>query len=322
MPRRPTKHHHGRRSQPLAFSPFSRSVALLNSGNKKAKHQNPSSRIYMNDSPSSSGKDIVNHTTDSSDEEDFDGVVQADFAFFDPKSDDFHGVKLLLQTFLDDNEWDLSDFVELILQQTTVGTVVKIENDDDNCVYAVASALNIARYKDHKCIAEFKEFITKACQEENTRDKLRWLLGKQDSKVCILVSQRMVNLPPQLLPSLYDALFDEISWATEDEPTEELRRSFCFDYYLLVTKMYKHLNAHQKKTVRSSKDDADDDIIYSKPEDELFHKLSLWSFTFPLRTQQIPPPELKQYRLTGLVIAVEASKVSTFRQQLKSLITE
>ena len=69
------------------------------------------------------------------------GVVQTDFVFFDPKPDDFHGVKILLQTYLDDKQWDLSGFVDLILAQTTVGTLVKIEG------YDVLSALNLGRYK-------------------------------------------------------------------------------------------------------------------------------------------------------------------------------
>jgi protein BCP1 len=64
---------------------------------------------------------------------------------------------------------------------------------------------------------EFKEFLLKACQEEDVVDDLRSVLGEQAQNVGLLVSQRVVNLPPQLLPPLYDALFDEVSWATEDE---------------------------------------------------------------------------------------------------------
>lgn len=64
---------------------------------------------------------------------------------------------------------------------------------------------------------EFKEFLLKACQEEDVVDDLRQVLGEQAQNVGLLVSQRVVNLPPQLLPPLYDALFDEVSWATEDE---------------------------------------------------------------------------------------------------------
>lgn len=64
---------------------------------------------------------------------------------------------------------------------------------------------------------EIKEFLLKACQEKDVVDGLRLILGEQAQNVGLLVSQRVVNLPPQLLPPLYDALFDEVSWATEDE---------------------------------------------------------------------------------------------------------
>lgn len=64
---------------------------------------------------------------------------------------------------------------------------------------------------------ELKDFLLKACQEKDVQDNLISLLGEQAQLVGLMVSQRVVNLPPQLLPPLYDALFDEVSWATEDE---------------------------------------------------------------------------------------------------------
>ncbi|KAI5353317.1 hypothetical protein L3X38_006210 [Prunus dulcis] len=211
---------------------------------------------------------VKNEHSESSDEEEFDGTVQADFAFFDPKPDDFHGVKTLLQTYLDDIEWDLSGFVDLILEQTTVGTVVKIEDDEDNGIFALATALNLGRYKDHKCFMEVKEFLVK------------------------------------LWPPLYDALFDEVSWATEDEPTEELCNFFRFKFYIIVSKVYKHKNAHQKKGMSTS----DEEIIYIKPEDEIFHELSSWSFEFSLHTQQLATHELRDYQQMGeIMMLIERS---------------
>lgn len=87
--------------------------------------------------------------------------MQVDFEFFDPKPGDFHGVKLLLQKYLDNYQWDLSGFVDLILAQTTVGTVVKsadsegdtnesdgnIDGDDEEELFAVITALNLGRYQ-------------------------------------------------------------------------------------------------------------------------------------------------------------------------------
>lgn len=66
-------------------------------------------------------------------------------------------------------------------------------------------------------MADLKEFLVKACDQKDVFPKLSLFLGDQAKDVGLLVSQRVVNLPPQLLPPLYDALFDEVSWATEDE---------------------------------------------------------------------------------------------------------
>ncbi|KAB5521907.1 hypothetical protein DKX38_026226 [Salix brachista] len=348
MPRRPTRRRGSMIARPLTFAPFSRSLAHLHSTHMP-KHQMLGSKVPGSPSNNKGGAVVKktlkekNEQSESSEEEEFGGDVQADFAFFDPKPDDFHGVKILLHSYLDNTEWDLSGFVDLILEQTTVGTVVKIEDDEDNGLFSVVSALNLGRYK-----AKLKEFLLKHCLEKNIKGDLRVLLGEQAHNVGLLVSRRVVNLPPQLLPPLYDALCDEISWATEDEPTEELRNSFRFNSYVLVSKIYKHKNADKKNRLSSDSEEA---IIYVNPEDEIFHKLSLWSFNFPFHAEQVTahehscvhilshvpldertskcdratvdkPPLLKNYRPMGLVMAVEADKVSTFREQLRSLIDE
>ncbi|CAE6086048.1 unnamed protein product [Arabidopsis arenosa] len=260
---------------------------------------------------------------ESSDEEDSQGEVQADFEFFDPKATDFQGVKILLQNYLDDKEWDLSGFVDLILDQTTVGTVVKVAYDEDDALFALVTALNLARYKashDTKCFRELQEFLLKVCSEKNVASDLELLLEKKAKDVGLLVSQRVMNLPPQLLPPLYDGLLDEVSWATEDEPTEELRGSFRFKSYILITKIYKLKHPKQRKPCRGEKEN--EETIFLKPEDEIFLELSSWSFTFPIQSQLVTSQELKNYQLTGLVMVVEAQKIPEFRQKLKSLIDE
>ncbi|XP_042488767.1 protein BCCIP homolog [Macadamia integrifolia] len=325
MPRRPTRRLHFPKPQPFVFSAFGRSVAAATFKHKRQTH-NPNFKEKVL-SKSSDDDKFLKHSmkdemgvSESSDEEEHNEIVQADFAFFDPKPDDFHGVKILLLSYLDNKQWDLSGFVDLILAQTTVGTVVKLEDADDDGLFSVVTALNMGRYKDHRCITELNKFLIEVCQEKDVLSKLRLILGEEASNVGLLVSQRVANLPPQLLPPLYDALFDEASWATEDEPTEELQDSFRFKFYLVLTRIYKHKDANRQKGI--SKYCSDEPIIYIKPEDEIFHKLSSWSFNFPLQTQQMATHELRNYRLTGLVMAVEADKIPTFRKDLKSLISE
>ncbi|KAK3016928.1 hypothetical protein RJ639_006917, partial [Escallonia herrerae] len=350
MPRKPTSRGMLQNPPPSTFSRFARSQALIASAYRSKRKINKS-KFYKKSRSNFSGNGFENHASDENSEqaessdEDFDGVVQADFAFFDPKPSDFHGVKILLQTYLDEKQWDVSGFADLILGQTTVGTVIKVEDDEDDGVYSVVTALNLGRYKarnkfctislsqpaanhDHKCIEEIKEFLRKSCKEEDIMNNLRSYLGEQAQDVGLLISQRVVNLPPQLLPPMYDALFDEVSWATEDEPTEELRNSFCFKYYLLISRIYKHKSADQQKRQKS-----DEAIVYVKPEDEIFHKVPTFtevshssaSDSFNLHLSSAPGPSvsicalsslylmrqemLKDYQLMGLVMAVEASKV-------------
>lgn len=64
---------------------------------------------------------------------------------------------------------------------------------------------------------QLKEFLRKICQDKDVLDDLKLILGENAPGVGLLVSQRVVNLPPELIIPLYDALFDEVSWATEDE---------------------------------------------------------------------------------------------------------
>ena len=72
-------------------------------------------------------------------------IVNINFDFFDPKPNDFHGIKALLRTYLDDEVWDISGFVDLVLAQTTVGTVIKA-GDEGNPI-ALLTALNLGRYQ-------------------------------------------------------------------------------------------------------------------------------------------------------------------------------
>ncbi|KAJ6814045.1 protein BCCIP-like protein [Iris pallida] len=337
--RRPAKRRRRRPSKPhphlLSFSSFSRHMAHVSNSRAPAHLTGTPSRSDIS-KPKPATKRIQTPCSSSTSEEEGEEdeeapmeMVQADFGFFDPKPGDFGGVKLLLQNYLDDRAWDLSGFVDLILEQMTVGTVVKSdgyddddeeEKDEDEGVYAVVSALNFGRYAGHECFGELKKYLIESCSDDSTKTKLKLLLQEQASDVGLLVSQRFVNCPNQLVPPLYDALFDEVSWATEDEPTKELRDSFRFKFYLLITRIYENKNYNQRKARANS--DGDEPIIYVKEEDEIFRELSSFSFTFPLHAEQLAPQELKNYRTMGLVMVVEADQAPKFRTKLKSLLAD
>ncbi|WVZ61338.1 hypothetical protein U9M48_011236 [Paspalum notatum var. saurae] len=321
---------------------------------KRARRAEPSSDDEEEEERGSSESEDEEEEEDSfgTSESDGDGdgesseeleTVQADFAFFDPKPTDFHGVRLLLKTYLDSKPWDLTGFVDIILAQTTVGTVVKLADDDDDHdhhqgqgngaadkknsnddddLFGLISVLSLGRYAEHRCIKDIKEYLLSVCADKDAKKQLRSLLEGKASSVGLLVCRRFVNFPYELLPKLYDALFDEVSWATEDEPTKELQDSFRFKHYLLVVRMLERKTPAKHKSKSIKDDDDDEPVIYPKLEDEIFHELSSWSFTFPIRSEQSAQQEMKNYKEMGLVMAIKAEAIPKFRKKLEALVSE
>ncbi|AQK61547.1 Protein BCCIP homolog [Zea mays] len=310
---------------------------------KRVKRAEPSSDEV--EDRGSSGSEEESFSTSGSDSDDGEEsseeleTVQADFAFFDPKPSDFHGARLLLKTYLDSKPWDLTGFADLILAQTTVGTVVKLADDeeeegegngvqkansstnnDDDDLFGLISVLNLGQHAEQKCIKDLKEYLLDVCPDKGTKKQLRSLLEEKASSVGLLVCRRFVNFPYELVPKLYDALFDEVSWATEDEPTQELQDSFRFKHYLLIVRMLERKTPPKHKS-KANKDD-DEPIIYPKFEDEIFHELSSWSFTFPIRSEESAQQEMKNYKEMGLVMAIKAGTVPKFRKKLGDLVSE
>ncbi|KAL9278348.1 putative BCP1 family protein [Arabidopsis thaliana] len=133
MPRRPSGRRRLSKYKPLAFSPFIRSLAFASTVRRKLPLPDMSfDEKFHNLSKKGKEKSLL----ESSDEEDSQGDVQA-------------------------------GFVGLILNQTTVGTVVKVADDEDEALFALVTALNLGRYKENKCFRELKVFLLKVCSEKN-----------------------------------------------------------------------------------------------------------------------------------------------------------
>ncbi|CAJ0630124.1 14055_t:CDS:2 [Entrophospora sp. SA101] len=132
--------------------------------------------------------------SDNSDNEISEGeeIINVDFDFFDPKDSDFHSIKTLLkQLFSSDSElFELSELTELIVNQPSVGTTVKVDGSDSDPF----------------------AFLT-----------------------------RLINMPVEIIPPLYKMLQEEIEDAIEDN------KPFEFEWFLIITKVYKEVESMTDK---------------------------------------------------------------------------
>jgi hypothetical protein len=85
-----------------------------------------------------------------------------------------------------------------------------------------------AAVQENRCIKDLKDYLLGVCGDKDTKKKLRALLEEKASTVGLLVCRRFVNFPYEMVPKMYDSLFDEVSWATEDEVGFLSSTTICF----------------------------------------------------------------------------------------------
>jgi protein BCP1 len=98
-------------------------------------------------------------------------------------------------------------------------------------VYGFITALNLKSFANETSIQQVVHYVTKKCPAAEL-PRLQQILSTKN--VGLVLNERMVNLPYQLVPALHSALHEDIEWATQNEDTEELRDSFKMDYFLLL----------------------------------------------------------------------------------------
>lgn len=175
-------------------------------------------------------------------------TVDVDFDYFDLNpSVDFHATKTFLtQLFGDDaNSFDISALADLILQENSVGTTIKTDGKESD-PFAILSVINLNENLTKPCIKQLCDYIfkkTAANSEFNiilkkllSKSKTTSNTSQKELRVGLIVSERMINMPVEVVPPMYKMLLEEMS---KDEDANQRHE---FDYFLVISKIY-HLVA-------------------------------------------------------------------------------
>ncbi|KAG3206498.1 hypothetical protein PC128_g692 [Phytophthora cactorum] len=206
------------------------------------------------------------------------GNVNVNFLFSDPREAHFHSVKQFLLAYLPPTQpFDVSGLANAIVGQVTAGTMVCVEGEDD--VYGFITALNLRSFADETSIQQVLQYVTKKCPSAEL-PKLQQILNTKN--VGLLLNERMVNLPYQLVPALHSALHEDIEWAIQNEDTEELRNSFEMDYFLILSTCTeeKSGSSGSKKGKKSKTTYEQTAKFFHNFEDEFLEQEAELSFSF------------------------------------------
>ncbi|KAK1750986.1 protein BCP1 [Echria macrotheca] len=245
-----------------------------------------------------------------SDDDDMD-IVNVDFELFNYDRDiDFHGVKTLLRQLFDADAqlFDLSGLSDLIIEQNTIGSTCKVD-DKANDAYAILTVLNVGEHRSKKPIAQLIEYLGDRAQAAGSglAESVPELLASDKAVVGLVLGERLINMPAEVIPPMWSMMIDEIEDAVEDKEPYE------FTHYLVVSRAYYEVASSlderkQKKAREESR------LLYFHPEDEEMrkHAAAAGSYAFTKEAESVADSKRAFQEMgvksQGFMMLIEAAK--------------
>lgn len=240
-------------------------------------------------------------------------MVNVDFEWFnfDPEID-FHGVKGLLRQLFDVDAQllDMSALTDIILQQNTIGSTVKVDSKA-NDAYAFLTALNLREHKDKKPVVDLVGYLSaKAAQSGSGALAAEVPRALAEQHVGLVLGERLINMPPEISPPMYSMLVDEVEAAVED------KEPYDFTHYLVVSKTYNEVQSilDGEESRKSKKAKEEPPMFYFHPEDEVLLKHAVATGSFPFTKDDESVADSKRafqemgVRSMGYMALIEAAK--------------
>lgn len=249
------------------------------------------------------GSDIDVSSTDESDvesqaNEELEEVVNVDFDYFDLNPTiDFHATKTFLRQLFGDDAtlFDVSGLADLILSGNSVGSTIKTDGENSD-PFALLSVINLSENSTKPSVKAVVDYVldkSKDQREFNTVLTKLLAPGKttkdnsKQLKVGWIVSERMINMPVEVVPPMYKMLLEEM------EKAENAHDQYEFDYFLVISKIYKLVDSNideeddgqksKKKKAGSSKTEEFDYFHY---EDLVLEDNAKYRGNYPYTNQQ------------------------------------
>ncbi len=250
---------------------------------------------------------------DDEDGEAFDSI-DVDFLCADPEEEDFHGLKTLLTNFLDGKQFSSSELVDAIIANPA-GSVIKCGEEDD--AIGVASVLQVSQHKDSEFLAEIEDFVKEHCSERADAEKITAAFAAPSS--ALLISERLLNSPPQLAPPLMESLIQEAEAMAKENGSK-------INQYIFMTRAYNDPTstapaaASEKATSKKKKESKQvSDLIFATPEGEFLVSKASVAFSFAVPNRAVGKDDLLPQRV---VAVVPAKEVAGALKEMRAVVAE
>ncbi|XP_047680669.1 BRCA2 and CDKN1A-interacting protein isoform X2 [Prionailurus viverrinus] len=153
-------------------------------------------------------------------------------------------------------------------------TDVSEDSDDDvdeDEIFGFISLLNLTERKGTRCAEQIKELILSSCEKscgKSSVEQLDALFNDASKPVGFLLSERFINVPPQIALPMHQQLRKELAEAHRtNKPCGE-----C-SFYLLISKTFVEAGKNNPKKKWNSQEK--DELMFANAEEEFFYEAIL-----------------------------------------------
>lgn len=224
--------------------------------------------------------------SEASDEEINEEVV-VDFEAHTISDNDFNGIKKLLQQLFLKAHVDTSEMTDIIIQQNHVGSVIKQaeapedsdDDDDPDEVFGFITMLNLTERKGVQCVEEVKELIVDQCEKNASHivtEQLEKIFNDNSKPVGLLLSERFINVPPQIALPLHKQLQEEIAEAQRTN-----KPSGRCHYCLIISKTCRE----ETKSIPATGGAPKEEYMFVNAEEEFFYEQAILKFHYTVQEE-------------------------------------
>ncbi|XP_068161096.1 protein BCCIP homolog isoform X2 [Antennarius striatus] len=247
--------------------------------------ENPEETEDSSDENPEDDDDSEEENSEASDE-DINEEVDVQLEGHNISDNDFNGIQKLLQQLFLKAHVDTSEMADIIIQQKHVGTVVKqaevpedSDDDDPDEVFGFITMLNLTERKGVQCVEQVKELILDHCEKNaahSVTEQLEKIVGDANKPVGLLLSERFVNVPPQIALPLYKHLLEEMVEAQKtNKPSGKCH------YCLMISKTCKE--AGKKILARGGA--LEEEYMFVNAEEEFFYEQAIIKFHYSVQEE-------------------------------------
>ncbi|KAM9052458.1 BRCA2 and CDKN1A-interacting protein isoform 2-T2 [Megaptera novaeangliae] len=165
-------------------------------------------------------------------------------------------------------------------QQTDVSEDSDDDVDEDG-IFGFISLLNLTERKGTPCAEQIKEFILRLCEkncEKSMVEQLDKLFNDATRPVGFLLSERFINVPPQIALPMHQQLQKELAEAHKtNKPCGK-----CY-FYLLISKTFVEAGKGNSKKKWSSQ--KKDELMFANAEEEFFYEKAILKFNYSVQEE-------------------------------------